>query len=448
MRGGLCLNDKKETTLITWTIHRPRPAQKVRIPLMQSQGVFSSPCVEIGTHVKAGQKIAIPKHPDAVALHASLSGEVTAVSAFSHPLHHISRAIEITSDGRDETLTGVGKERNGWEALAPEETLALFQDSGLVDLADGQSLHAKIRAAQSQRKIHTLVLNGCESEPYLTADHALMMSHPVEILKGAEILRHVLGAERVIIAVEDNKLEPAELLKSKIYFLKWKDFDVAIFPTRYPQEDEDLLVQAVMLSEAKHLRAGILRPFVPQNDGGTLVFSVAASFAVYEAVALQKPLYERVVTVGGECVMEPKNIYARLGTSFDDCFKSVRGLLRTPGAVIMGGPMRGISQESTDVPVIAETRAILALPKELTEKGEIEACIRCGRCVEVCPPAISPATISIAVEKNIFEFITKEDVNLCTLCGLCAYVCPAQRPMTELMLEAKHHVLTLNGRNS
>ncbi|MBI3312746.1 MAG: RnfABCDGE type electron transport complex subunit C [Candidatus Omnitrophica bacterium] len=429
MRGGLRLNAKKESTLIAWTIARPRSPQKVRIPLMAANMPAATALVKVGDRVRLGEKIARPDHPDGVAVHASLSGEITAIRSFSHPIRKTSPAIEITNDGRDE-IVETGASKPNWEKLSREEMFSLFQDSGIVDLGESNvPVHVKIRKAlEGGGKIHTLILNGCESEPYLSSDHALMMSHPVEILKGAEVLRHILGAAQVLIALEDNKLEPAELLKSKIYFLKWKNFDTTILPTCYPQEDESWLVPSVLLNHSL------------QPSDNTLVFSVATAFAVYEAVFLQKPFYEKALTVGGECVIEPKNIWVRIGTSFSDCVKNARGLLREPGRVIMGGPMRGVAQSSLEIPVTAGTRAILALPKELIEErnaADIEPCIRCGRCLEVCPAEISPAQITLAVEKNLFEFIEEEDVKLCTECGLCSYVCPAHRPMTELMREAK-----------
>ena len=407
MKNGLRLEGKKEASLISWTIRRqPAPPSRVRIPLVdQLSGTVSVPCVRVGVRVRTGEKIAAqqssqmadPDGSSSVALHASISGEVTAIARFPHPVLGEAEAIEIQSDGRNEMAEGIGKERTDWQLLSHDNLLQIFRDSGLF-----------IGSALGQ----TLVVNGCESEPYVTADHSLMMSHPVEILKGAEILRKATGGDRIIFALEDDKMEAAELLKSKIYFLKWAHCNVTVFPARYPQDAEEIL---------------------KLEWPGAVVHDVATAFAVYEAVVLQKPFYERVVTVAGECVVEPRNVWVRIGTSFEETIKAWRGLMREPLKILMGGPMRGIAQTSLEVPVTRDTPAILALPKEVVKPERVEPCIRCGRCVDACPVFLSPAMITLAAERNLFSEAREWGLEQCIECGNCAYVCPAKRPMVELI---------------
>ncbi len=434
VKGGIRLELKKEATLTSWTIRRPPPPVRVRIPLQQCQEGPSVPLVKVGDEVRLGQKIAAPENSSSVALHASISGKVTAISAFDAGLES-ARAIEIESSGAEEKAGGMGTERTGWERLSASELLTQFQDFGLVSLAPGMaSLHRKFSSGKIRR--HTLVLNGCESEPYLTSEHALMMSHPVEIVKGAELLRRALQAERIILALEDNKLEAGELLKSKIYFLKWKQVEVKIFPSFFPQQAEPLLLRSLLKTDSSSLAA---------HPSGFLFENIATAFAVFEAVALQKPLVERAVTVGGECVVEPKNLWLRIGTRFEDALKLCRGLLREPRKVIRGGPMTGEAESHLGVPVVKGTQAILALPKEVARPVEIQPCIRCGRCLEACPVEISPAMITLAAERNLWEVAEDYGIRHCIACGNCAYVCPSKRPMVELIRYASSR---LGGRNS
>jgi electron transport complex protein RnfC len=243
--------------------------------------------------------------------------------------------------------------------------------------------------AGRRKKIKTVILNGCESEPYVTSAHALMMSHPLEILKGAEIFRKALSAERILFVSEDNKLEAAELLKSKVFFLKWPHVETAILPALYPQDHEAVLRRR--FSDGEGDSAG---PFE--------ILDVASAYAVWEAVVRQKPLYERAVTVAGECVIEPRNFWARIGTDLEILFKNAKGLLRPPARILLGGPMRGHAQALLEIPILKGTPALLALPPEaIGPKGAEEPCIRCGRCVEVCPSDISPVMITLAAERNL-----------------------------------------------
>lgn len=405
----LKLESKKEPFFLAWTIHRPIPPSKVLIPLKQFSGAEALPCVDEGQKVLTGQVIALPKQSSDVSLHASVSGKISRIFNGSHPVLGKSKVIEIISDGLDEKVPSFGKERAGWEKLTREEILKIFSESGLIDMTlTGESLHRKL-----DQKSSTLILNACESQPYLASNYCLMMSHPPEILKGAEILRKVLGVQSFTLVTEEDKREAAELFKSKVYFLKWDHADIVMLPQGYP-DDEKIL--------AKRLQ---------RNSAVTL--DVAAAYAVYEAVVLQKPLIERVITVGGECVVEPKNLSVRLGADLQTVFKYCKGLMREPRKVIMGGPMAGVAQVKLDAPVTAGTSGLLALPKEVAKLEDVSPCIRCGKCIEVCPVDISPAMISLAAENDLFKTAQDYGVGLCIECGNCSYVCPSKRPMTELM---------------
>ncbi len=417
MPRGIRLQEKKEASLLNWTIRRPHnPPENVIISLAQPGAPAAKPCVKPGDKVLVGEKIALPVHADTAAIHASISGTVKAIDIFPHPLLGETSAIEIHTDKRDEKIPLIGHERSSWENLSPVKLAEILQDSGVVDLETGAAVHQEVRGPEN---ITDLYLNACEPEPYITADYSLLMAHPVEVLKGALILKQVSGAARVVFFLRQPQLEAVELLKSKIYFLKWKNFEVEVLPALYPYGSTEL-----MRAQWKPQKA---------EAGRLAVFNIATAFAAYEAVVMQKPFYERAVTVGGECVVEPRNVWARIGSEFNELIKQCRGILRPPGKVVMNGPMKGAAQESLQVPVIKETRAILALPKEITKPEEVQPCIRCGRCLESCPVDISPAMITLAAEQDLFAVAGEYGSGACIECGNCSYVCPSKRPMVELI---------------
>jgi len=435
---------------VSWTFRRLRTAPRVRIPLEQCAGFSALPCVEIGQIVQAGQKIALPENPFAVALHASVSGRVTALGNFPHPVKGEGPAIEITPEEHQAPVPAYGRERADAESLSREEILSLFREGGLVEAGAGMMpLHVKCFMPENTA-IHTLILNACESEPYVTCAHSLMLSHPVEILKGAEILRRVMGAGRVLIVTQKDKQEPAEVLKSKIYYHKWDTAEVRVLPVQYPQDEEILLIRefcGIDLSEAFRMcrNAGSTEPrefmwtrFM--KEAGVMVLEVSTAFAVYETVMLGKPLLEKGVTVGGECVIEPRNTWLPIGMLFQDAIKENRGLMRDPARVVMNGPMRGRAQPTLEVPVIKGTQAILALPGEVIPEVEPKPCIHCNRCVEACPAGISPVMITLAAERGLFQDAKQWGVEYCLSCGSCTYLCPSRRPMAEWIRLSLEHL--------
>ena len=425
--NGVRLAGKREAAFLEWTLKQfPLPA-RVRIPLQHSAETPAIACVRPGQHVNAGDIIAEPAAPASVYIHASISGKVTAIESFPHPELGEAPAVEIQAGRDDKSIETIppkadppgsgGKERRGWEDISEKDLLEMFRTHGLLALGrEGvPGLHAQA-AADKRRKAGVLVLNACETEPYVSTSYCLMMSHPVEMLKGAELLRRVTGAKKIIVAVAEDCVEAAEILKSKVFFLRWEHCEIRVLPQRHPQGMNSVLTSTVAGAE----RAAIYDP--------------ATAFAAYQAAALGKPFYETAVTVGGECVVQPRTVWACIGTSFQDLIKNCRGMMREPRKVLMGGPMLGITQLSLEVPVLKTTRAVLALPREATDFEAIEACIRCGRCIEACPAGISPAMIALAAEQNLFSLAREYGAGDCIACGNCAYVCPAKRPMTELVL--------------
>ncbi len=277
-----------------------------------------------------------------------------------------------------------------------------------------EPVHVKVERHAGAR---TIIINGCEPEPYITCEQVLTLSHPVEILRGAGLLKKTVGAEKIIFALESCNLEMIELIKSKIYFLKWEHAEVRTVPALYPQGMESALLQA----------------WFPGEEDNAVVFPASTAFAVYEAVVHQKPFYERVVTVGGECVVEPRSLWLPVGISFHDALRACKGVMREPQKVLMGGPMAGTAQVTDEVSIMAGTNAILALPKEVAREETEEACIRCNLCVDHCPVLLSPAMITLAAERKEFAIAEEWNVRECIECGVCAYVCPSKRPMLDMI---------------
>jgi electron transport complex protein RnfC len=412
--AGIQLERKKDASLLNWNLKRPYPPENIRIPIP----AFAEECVQAGQTVQTGQKIAEPKGPAGVSLHAGMSGTVEKIAVFTNALGAKCRMIEIRKHGEPK-VPPPAETRKGWEEIPAEELPGIFQHSGLVTTDPlMEPVHAKLGRHAGAR---TVIINGCEPEPYITCEQVLTLSHPLEILKGADLLKKAIGAEKIFFAVEDCNLEMVELIKSKIYFLKWEHAEVQAVPAIYPQGLEGTLLQAWFRGE----------------EGKAVVFPASTAFAVYEAVAQQKPFYEKVVTVGGECVVEPRSLWLPIGISFHDAIHACKGVMREPQRILMGGPMAGTAQRATEVPVMAGTNAILALPKEIvrerTEVSTREPCIRCNLCVDHCPVSLSPAMITLAAEQREFGIAEEWNAAECIECGICAYVCPSHRPMLELI---------------
>ena len=441
---GVRLERKKEASLLNWNLKRPYPPEKIRIPIPST----SLPCVHVGDVVQIGYRVAGPQCSSDVSVHAGMSGVVEKIAMFPDALGRETLMIEIRKQGEPKTSPPADF-RKGWEQMSAEELLKIFQHSGLVTTDPrAEPVHNKIERYAGARAV---IINGCEPEPYITCEQVLIMSHPVEILKGAELLRKAcgavsipincskaeigavpttvdqkkikVGAEKILFAFEDTNLEMIELIKSKIYFLKWEHAEVRTVPAIYPQGLESTLIQ----------------DWFPGQEDKVVVFPASTAFAVYEAVALQKPFYERVVTVEGECVVEPRSLCLPLGISFHDAIHACKGVMREPEKILMGGPMAGTAQTTEEAPVMAGTGAVLALPKEITKEETEEPCIRCNLCTGHCPVSLSPSMITLAAEQKEFEIAEKWNASDCIECGNCAFVCPSKRPMLDLIRLARAH---------
>ena len=280
------------------------------------------------------------------------------------------------------------------------------------------------------KKAESLLINGVECEPYLTSDHRLMLEKGDEILIGTQILMKVLKVKKAYIGIENNKKDAishlTELAKN------YKGISVVPLKVKYPQGGEKQLIKAILKREVP---SGELPIYV-----GTVVHNVGTAYAVYEAVQKNKPLFERVVTITGKSIENPANFIVRIGTPVSKLIDAAGGLPEDTGKIINGGPMMGKAINSLDVPVTKGTSGILIIPHKEAKRRKIKPCIRCGKCISVCPMGLEPFLLMSLAEKSLFEREEKEQVMDCIECGSCSYTCPSDRPLLDYIRHGKYKV--------
>lgn len=401
----------------------------VYIPLLQHIG---SPCeaiVKVGDHVKVGQKIGESKAFVSAPVHSSVSGVVKDISMQYTPSGIKANFVIIESDGLNELHESI-KPKGSLEDLSPKEIVDIIRESGITGMGGaGFPTHVKL-SPPPEKKIDTFILNGAECEPFLTPDHRTMIEMFEKIIFGAKAIMKALKVETGIIAIEKNKMDTIEAFKSVL-----KDSDnikIVTLKTKYPQGDEKRIINAVT---GREVPSGGL-----PMDVGCVVNNVSTAKAVADAILEGKPLYERIVTVTGHIVKEPKVLLVKIGTPIQELIDQCGGFTEAPGKIIMGGPMMGMSQFSTKVPVIKGTGGILVLSKAESKAPKVEPCIKCGKCLEVCPVYLQPLYISEYALKDNFEAAEKYKAMDCIECGACSYICPSKRPLAESIRLAKQEI--------
>ena len=413
-------------------LSRGKPIETMPVPgrlvvyLSQNLGAPSKAVVKKGDAVLKGQVIAESGGFVSTPVHAPVSGVVAAIDTFPHPVGTDLPAIVIEPDGNDRWADGCDVERDV-DALSPAEIRDLVHDGGLVGMGGATfPTHVKL-SPPPEKPIDVLVLNGAECEPYLSADHRMMVEHAEEILDGAALFARVIEVGRVIVGIEKNKPDAIAAMRERA--AGREGFEVAALDVVYPQGAEKQLIFAVT---GRRVPAGGL-----PMDVGVLVQNVATCRAAREAVRFNRPLIERVLTVTGRAIAEPKNLLVRVGTPFEDIVAFCGGMSGETGKIISGGPMMGVSQYSLAAAVTKGTSGIVLLRRDEVAQFVSDACIRCGRCVEACPMRLDPSTLSILVERMRFDDAGETGVNDCMECGCCAYVCPSRRPLVQHFRRAK-----------
>jgi len=429
-KGGVHPPEHKAPTESKPVDSPPLPS-RVIIPLQQHTGAMCEPVVGVGAEVREGQKIGEAKGFVSSPVHASIGGTVSAIEDRPHPVLP-ARVRSIVIESRNPPAPVAWERTTNWPTLSSRELLDRICEAGIVGLGGAAfPTHVKLLPPK-EMPVDALIINGVECEPYLTADHRLMVEQPLGVLEGVKILLKVLGVNRAYIGIERNKPDAIRIMQERAADKSfWNGAVVEVVPlkVKYPQGSEKQLIKAISRREVP---SGGL-PF----NVGVVVQNVGTAFAVYEAVAKGKPLIERVVTVSGNRIREPRNLAVRIGTPLAEVIEHAGGII--PGAgpvkVIMGGPMMGIAQYNLDVPVIKGTSGILVL--EETHPKQTLPCVKCGACVEVCPMNLMPCRIAELADRDSFAECDAYHVRDCMECGACVYACISNRPIVHLIKYAK-----------
>lgn len=408
---------------------RTLPTPKVvYVPISQHIGIPAEIIVDKKEKVKIGQLIAKSAGFVSSNIHSPVAGVVTKIDKIVDSTGYKKQCVVIRTDAKDESnFENIDYPLKTNIELSPEDILKRITDSGIVGLGGATfPSHVKLNVNED-KKIDHLILNGVECEPYLTADHRLMLEKADEILMGIRIVLRALKIDKAIIGIENNKRDAIEKFKSIT-----KDepgIQVAALEVKYPQGGEKQLISALLKRE------------VPKNglpmDVGAVVHNVGTIYAIYQAVQYNKPLIERVVTVTGKNLQDPANFWVKVGTPIKDLIEAVGGIPENTSKIINGGPMMGKAIKNLDVPVTKACSGILVISETEAHRGEATNCIRCGECVVVCPMGLEPNLLMDLTEKNMYEKASHEDIMTCIECGSCSYVCPSQRPLLDYIRYGK-----------
>ncbi|MBN2173382.1 MAG: electron transport complex subunit RsxC [Bacteroidales bacterium] len=408
------------------------PIPKVAyIPFSQHLGAPARALVQKGDAVKTGQLIAKGEAFISANIHSSVSGKVLKVDDVLDASGYKRPAVVIQVEG-DEWAEGINRSGEIIReiSLGQKEIIQKINEMGVVGLGGATfPSHVKLMVPEGKRA-DVLIINGVECEPFLTADHRLMLEKGEELIVGVRILMIALGVKKAIIGIENNK--PDAISNMKKITGNQEGIDVQALKVKYPQGAEKQLIKALINREVPSGKLPI--------EVGAVVHNAGTAYAVYEAVQKNKPLVERVVTITGKSVKNPGNFLVRIGTPIAELVEAAGGLPEDTGKVIGGGPMMGKALNSLDVPIIKGTSGILMLPVEESGRNTVLHCIRCSRCVSVCPMGLEPYLLEKLVMFEDFERTEKERVMDCIECGSCHYTCPANRPLLDYIRLGKNKV--------
>lgn len=406
------------------------PPEVAVIPIKQHLGAPAKVLVNRGDQVKVGQLIAQAEGFVSSNIHSSVSGKVLKVDQFMDSSGYRKMAVQIQVEG-DKWMETIDRSddlvRNS--VLPSEDIRKKMLEAGIVGLGGATfPSHVKLMVPKGKTAEY-LIINGVECEPYLTADHALMMEHTEEVFSGILLLMKGLGVEKGIIGIENNKPDAIEKMKQ---MAQGSNVTVQGLKVQYPQGGEKQLVQALLKREVPSGGLPI--------DVGVVVFNVGTAMAAYEAVMKNRPLIDRVVTVTGKSLEEPSNFRVRIGTPVSTLIEKAGGLPDDTAKVINGGPMMGKALPTIDIPIVKGSSGILLVNSSEARRKEVKPCIRCSKCVTVCPMGLEPYLLMTLSEKSLFERMEPEKVMDCIECGSCSYTCPSSRPLLDYIKLGKVEV--------
>ena len=431
--GGIHPQENKLQSLGHGIETPPLPRELI-VPLQQHLGARAEPCVAVGEKVLKGQLIAEASGFVSCPLHAPTSGTVTAIGPAPYP--HASGleewAIRIEADGEDRwcELDPI----SDFRALEPAALLDIIRAAGISGLGGAGFPTAVKLKARPEQKIHTLIINGTECEPYITADDSAMRYRAEQIVSGIEVLMHILRPEQVLIGIEDNKPEAIEAMRAAV---GERPMQVVVFPTKYPSGGEKQLIQILT---GKEVPSGGL-----PADLGMVCQNVGTLLAIHDAVVLGQPLIKRITTLTGDALSHPTNVEALIGTPIRDLLTFAGLQPEKLYRLVMGGPMMGFTLQSMDAPIVKTTNCLLAGSKaELPPPPPAQPCIRCGLCAEACPASLLPQQLHFFALGKDYDQLKRQNLFDCIECGACSYVCPSSIPLVQYYRAAKSEIRALD----
>lgn len=422
--GGVHPSEKKEFSEHIALERFPEP-KTVVISMSQHLGAPANPIVQVGDTVKVGQKIGEAAGFISAPVHSSVSGTVVAVE----PRLHATRgaevmAVVIESDGKN-TLHESVKPNKGYEELTPDEMIEIVREAGIVGMG-GAGFPTSVKL-KPNKPIEAILLNGCECEPYLTADHRTLLEFADDIIYGLKAMIKAVDAEKGIIVIEDNKPDAIELMKAKT--ADCDNIEVTVAKTKYPQGAEKMLIKRVMGRQ------------VPQGglpaDVGVVVSNISTVKAISDAIQKGMPLVERVATVTGEKIKKPGNYIVKIGTSVKELIEYCGGVTDDDVMIKMGGPMMGFALSDWNVPMMKGSNGIIAIDTDQTAE---QPCIKCGRCVDVCPMELTPLYFSKYADEQNWLGMKERNVMDCVECRSCEYICSSKIPLVAKIKAGKNAI--------
>jgi electron transport complex protein RnfC len=430
--GGIHPPENKHQSVRTAIADAGIPPELI-IPLSQHIGTPAGVVVTVGEHVLKGQVIAEAQGFVSVPKHAPTSGTIRAIEdrQIAHPSGHLAPCIVITPDGKDEWIECKGTP--DYQALDKLQLIDLIRHAGIAGMG-GAGFPSSVKlSVKAGTHIETLIINGTECEPYITADDVLMRERADQIIEGAKILRYIIGPQETLIGVEDNKPEGIAALRAAA---QGSGIEIVEFPTKYPSGGEKQLIEILT---GKQVPSGGL-----PSQVGVVCQNIGSTVAIYEAVVLGRPLISRVTTVTGDAVREPQNFQVLIGTPMRYLLEKAGYQPEKNNRLIMGGPMMGFTVPAIDVPIIKTTNCVLAPTEaELPTPPPAQACIRCGMCAQACPVSLLPQQLFWFAQGKEFEKLEHHNLFDCIECGACSYVCPSNIPLVQYYRASKAEILQL-----
>lgn len=433
-RGGIHPPGEKGLTSDKPIRNAPLPATAV-VPFSQHIGAPAKALVAPGDHVEEAQMIGEPAGFISASVHSPIPGIVREITSLYLPSGMKTEAAVIELDGEFSRL-GKPHETRDWSAMENDEILEIIKGHGVVGQGGATfPSHVKFTVPKG-RTCEVFLVNAAECEPYLSADHRVMLENTDDIIEGIRIIRKLLNPRRVIIGIEANKPEAIEALNAAS---AGENIEIMPLKVKYPQGAEKNLIEATIGREVPSGKLPI--------EVGVINANVGTLVSVCEAVRDDKPVIERVVTISGGAIARPGNIRARVGSSIRDLIEECGGMSEEPAKLVSGGPMMGFTFSNLDSPVIKGTSGILALTAQEVKYFAPTACLSCGRCIEACPMGLSPTTIFKNIEHERLDEATAYGLDDCVLCGSCAYSCPAHIPLVSAFRAARGRKRRLSTRN-